>query len=153
MCDVPSFDSAGTAQLTEFNILKFQLDDLQRSISERRNMINQLIDQVARSYAEELLSRMAESTPDNSGPRAFCDTRDNHIPPADHTIGVCRQRSEHIAPVVSCDMGEAQHRVFGPGRSSCMRSNVPVSKKCEPRRKKNRKCKHKGKKRVVAPSA
>lgn len=147
MRDDSSFLCAtGTVRLTETNILKFQLDDLQRSISERRNMINHLIDQVARNYAEDLLSRMAESSVDSSS----CDSGDNYRFPTKNMGSVCLERSDCLLPAVSRDMGEAQHRILGPGSRP---SGTPAPKKCGHGRKKSRKGRNKVKKLPCTPHA
>ncbi len=55
-------ESAPPARLTQFNMLRFELEGLQRSIYEQEAMMNQLIDEAARKYTEGLKRRAGDSS-------------------------------------------------------------------------------------------
>ncbi len=55
-----------SARLTQFNMLKFELEDLQRSILEGEAMMNLLIDEVVRKYAEALRRATDDSSAHSS---------------------------------------------------------------------------------------
>lgn len=77
MTDFSSLSAASSpVPLTEYNIQKFQFDDLERSIRKRESRMNSLIDEFAWNIARDMIMRISDKSSVTSGQR-LCSGGDN----------------------------------------------------------------------------
>lgn len=128
----PYFESAPAAGLTEFNILKFEIDGLQRSIFEQESKMDQLIDEVARKYAEELIHNMVARSV------VPCVTSD--VPEFEHalcTVNGRRGEFRHNSSA-SCDVNTPRRVAHGCAGVVSDRKEVTGKRRSNRRKNKNR---------------
>lgn len=135
MTDFSSFGVAPpSAPLTEYNIQKFQFEDLERSIRERESRMNRLIDEFARGVVQDLLMRMSDTSSATS--QRLCSSGNNH----NHNVDSGDSTRSGSS---NCDFsvlrGEAEHNRYKTKApcSSHRELDVSAPTKRRHRRKKN----------------